>query len=168
MGAAAIPTSTSRWGLVRRCADTLRDIFRAARSRATSIQDDEYARNAAKKCISTERSRALEFVTALVVDLGRRCAHAEDAEAPGLYLAAVGRSAWADAHPNHHAPQLSRDEARIAEQIAQGEAENAEKAYDIDPSVGNAHRLLAASGKYVAAVKARDEAVRRDLAKRST
>lgn len=168
MRAAALPSPTNPMSLVARATATMKEIVRACRSRATRHQQWEYARTVAKANLSSDKAHAFEHVMALVVDLGHRSDHPENAEAPGLYLAAVGRSAWADAHPNHHAPQLSRDEARIAEQIAQGEAENAEKAYDIDPSVGNAHRLLAASGKYVAAVKARDEAVRRDLAKRST
>lgn len=170
MRAAALPAGTKPAILVARAAATFCDLLRAARARANAhrTQTWEYVRNVAKRNLSSVRGAALVQTTALAVDLGQRSEHPENAEQPFLYLAAVARSAWAESHPGTRATHLSRDEARIAEQIAQGEAENAEKRYDLDESVTNAHALLDASARYVAAVRARDEAIRRDLAFRST
>ena len=145
---------------------SFKDLLRAVRSRTTARQQIEYARAAAKSVLSSIRCKAVEIVIALVVDLAHRSEHVEDAEAPGLALAAIARAEWAATHPTTAQRLMSWEEASLLEELAQGEMENAEKALDLYPnSLTHRLRLREASAKYGAAKRIRDEALQRDLAR---
>lgn len=129
-------------------------------------QVGDVARNVAKAVLSSRRSRAIEQVVTLVIDVAQR-GSLEEAEAIGLELVAIARAEYAAAHPSERLAQLSIDEASIGEQLAQGERECAETAMNLHPTPTNRIRYLAASAKHSTAVKALDDAVRRDLARAS-
>ena len=151
---------------VERHASRLKDVIRYVRSRCTLKQVGDVARNVAKAVLSSRRSRAIEQVVTLVIDVAQR-GTLEEAEAIGLELVAIARTEYAAAHPSERPAQLSIDEASIAEQAAQGERECAEKAMDLFPTTTNRLRFLAASRRYEAAAKVLDDAVRRELASHS-
>lgn len=158
-----MPSTTSVASAVSRHARRLKDAFRFVRSRATRKQDDEYTRGIAKACLSSEKSKAIEHVTTLIVDIARRGELAE-AESLGHEFIAIARAEYLASHPTEQTRQLSVDEAGLAEQAAQGERECAEKAMDLFPTATNKLRFLASSLKYSAAAGALDAAVRRELA----
>jgi hypothetical protein len=151
-------SSTSRTTLVSRYATRLRDALRFVRARCTRKQNDEYTRNLAKKTLTSKQCKSIEHIVAFVVDVAQR-GTLENACAIGETLVAIARAEHASTHGWR--PQLSLDEAKIAEQLAQGELENAEKALDLDPkNVTKMLALLAASAKYDCAQRERDKLVR--------
>lgn len=162
MPTVTLGTTTTFGAAVARHTATLKDILRAAFSRTGKPQSD-YIRRLKKAVLSSLRCKAVEILVAFVVDLAHR-GSLEEAEGIGLQLAAIARAEYASAHPGETEVQLSFAEASIAEESAQGEMENAEEMLKHFPTLTNRLRLLAASGKYERAKRARDEAVRRQVA----
>lgn len=150
---------------VARHAARLKDMFRFGRSRATRRQEDAYTAQLAKDVLSRDDSRvkAVEHVVSLVVDIARRGTE-EDAAAIGEALIAIARVEWAAANPAPGAPRLSRAEAHMAEERAQGDRENAEVAMSNFPTLGNMLRFLGADAAYERAARELREAVRREVA----
>jgi hypothetical protein len=160
-------TTTTRAGAVARHAARLRETIRFAQSRASRQRDDEYARNVAKACLSSERSKAIEHVVVLTVDAARR-GDLGAAEAIGLHLQAIARCEHAAVHGE--GPQLSVQEAQLLEEEAEGEVERAEMAMAQNPtSLSHALVYLTAASKHERARRDLNAAVRRQIAEsRST
>lgn len=161
MTAFAFPTTTAFSATVARHANTLKEQLRFWRARAPIQQrTNSQASEIAKKVLSSEKSAAVEHVVGLVVDLAQRGSLA-DAESVGLSLAAIARAEWAAAHPAQRRVQLSREEAAIAEEQAEGVMESAETVLHMDPTNQSKRlALLAASATYKEALRIRDEVER--------
>lgn len=158
-----VSNSTNRQASVSRHAKSVKEALRRGRTFADRRQDDERARNIAKKVLSSDRSKAVEYVVTLVVDIAHR-GSLEDAEAIGQHLIAIARSEHAAAHPDGTRVQLSRAEAMLAEEAAEGDVEQAETALALEPTLGNMLRYLGASARHSRARRDLDEAVRREVA----
>lgn len=156
-------TSTSAPGLVSRYAGRIKDVLRYARGTADRKQTDEYARNVAKKCLSSDRSKAIEYCVALVVDAAQR-GTLEEAEAIGLELVAIARAEHAATHPAEPVARLSLAEAHLQAERAEGECDEAEAQMAHDPSVTNCLRYLAASARLTRAQRGLDDAARARVA----
>lgn len=155
-------TTTTLASAVSRHAQRLRETFRYVRSRTTRPQDCETTRNIAKACLSSEKSKAIEHVVAMTVDIARR-GTAEDAEAVGLALVAIARAEWAAV--NQAGPQMSVQEAQLAEEEAEGLVNRAEMDMAHNPgSATHALRYLSAASTHQRARRELDAAVRRQLA----
>lgn len=155
-------TTTSYRAVVARHAARIKDAFRFGFSRTTRPQS-EYVRSLKKSVLSSERCQAVELVCALVVDLAQR-GELEEATSIGEHLIATARVEHASANPATDAPILSRAEAHIAEERAQGEKENAETAMSNFPTLSNKLRFLAADAAYERAAKQFRTAVQREVA----
>ena len=164
MATLSLPHTTGMGAAVARHAERLKECFRWARSRATRKQENEYTRQLAKDVLSSDRRKSIEHVCALVVDIAQR-GSLEDAEAIGQSLIAIARSEHAAAHPGKDV-ELSRAEAHIAEEQAEGDVEICETRMALEPSTTNLIAFLAASARHARARRELDAAVRRDLAKR--
>lgn len=161
MTSAALSPTTPRVPSVARHAATVLDMIRAAWARCKRPQ------TMLAKDVFRGRSKAVEHVLAVVIDIAQAPETTlEEVESIGLAICAVIR---AEHGATHGWPvQLSRAEASIGEQIAQGERENAEKALDLDPRNRSKQlAFLAASAKYSCAARQLDEAVRREVVERS-
>lgn len=154
--------TTSIAAAVGRHAATLKDILRRAFSR-TAAPQSAYIRNVKKAVLSSIRCRAVELVVALVIDLARR-GSLEEAEAVGAHLTAIARAEYAAAHPEAVQVQLSRAEAQIAEEHAEGLVEEAETRLSLFPTLSNRLAYLAASAEHTRARQQLDAAVRREVA----
>lgn len=146
---------------VVRHAGRMKDTLRWARSRTKSPQSIDYVKVTAKAVLSGKQCKAVEIVTALVIDIAQR-GELGDAESIGQHLTAIARAEYAAAHPTERAPLLSFAEASIAEERAQGEMENAEEALKHFPTLTNRLRLIAASKNYERAKRIRDARVELD------
>lgn len=167
MATSAVRTTTNAHAAVSRHAASLKQTIRGARSRATVKQADEYTRNVAKAVLSSERTRAVEQVVALVVDVAQR-GSLEDAEAIGLHLAAIARAEHAAARPMEIRGVLSVPEAHALEEHAEGAVEEAETAMAHHPgSASHYLNYLTAAAAHTRARRQLDEAVRFEATKRS-
>lgn len=156
--APAISSTTAFPAAVARHASTLKDLFRRAFSRTTVPQSD-YIRRLKKSVLSSIRCRAVEIVTALVIDLAHR-GSLEEAEAIGLHLAAIARAE----HPGSD-PELTLAEAKIAEATLEGDCNAAEDRMLLDPTLTNRLAYLAAAAKHAEARRVLDRAVRAAIAR---
>lgn len=163
MTAIALPSTTNLRAVVSRHSARLKEALRRARSLAARRQESEYARNVAKAVLSSEKSKAVEQVVTLVVDIAQR-GTLEDAEAIGRALVAIARVEWAGAHPGVTGTQMSRAEAHLLEQEAQGKRETAEARMSEFPGLGNFLAFLAADAEYERAARLLRQAVQAEVA----
>lgn len=156
--------STNPRAVVARHAKRVTETVQWARSRTTRKQTDEHARSVAKKCLSSNRSKAIEYVVTLVVDAAQR-GSLEDSEAIGLHLVAIARAEHAAANPETLTAQLSVKEAQMLEEAAEGDVEQAEMAMaQNEDSLSHQLRYLAAAAAHTRTRRQLDAAVRRAAA----
>lgn len=166
MTTAAIPSTTTWRDAVVRHSRHLKDVLRFARSRAGRKQDDEYTRSLAKSVLSSERSKCIEQVVSLVLDVAKR-GTIEDAESIGHALVAIARAEWAASHTNQPA-RLSVEEAHLIEERTEGDVEQAETAMAHHPgSLTHYLAYLRTAAVHTAARRDLDDAVRRSAARAS-
>lgn len=161
MATLSVSSPTTFRVLVERHARTLKDIVRWVRDRCVLKQDAEYARNAAKANLSSDKSKAIEQVIALIIDVAQR-GSVENAAMIGEHFAAI---AYAE-HPDPTV-ELSLTEAHILEEQAEGEVEVWETKMARDSSATNILGYLGAAARHSAARRQLNRAAREDLAKRS-
>lgn len=154
------PTTNPRASVVRHTATVL-DMIRAAWARCKKPQ------TMLAKDLFRQRYKAVEHVLAVIIDIAQAPETTlDDVENIGLAICAVVRAEHAATHG--WPVRMTRPEASIAEQIAQGERENAEKALDLDPNNRSKQlAFLTASAKYSCAARRLDEAVRRQVVEQS-
>jgi hypothetical protein len=158
-------TTTGEVRAVARHAATVKDAFRRSRSLTTEKQTNPYVAQLAKDALTRDRSKCIEQVTALLVDLAVR-GTLEDSEAIGQHLTAIARAEYASAHPEAAHAELSIAEAHQLEERAEGAADEAECAM-AHHAGSMSHQLayLAASAVHTRARRELDEAVRRTVAR---
>lgn len=165
MTSLTIASTTNLQASVARHAASLKAALRRAFSlvdgRGTARPQSKYIAGVKKSILSSERCKAIELVLACVIDLARR-GSLEDATAIGEHITAIARAEWAAMHHGADRP-LSRAEAHIAEQKAQGEKENAEVAMTNFPSISTMLRFLAADAAYERAARDLRMAVQREV-----
>lgn len=156
-------TTTGPTPVVARHAETVKSAFRRSRSLTTAKQADPYVTQLAKDALSRDRSKCVLHVTALVVDLAQR-GSLEDAEAIGLHLQAIARAEYAATHPDGRVVELSIQEAHLAEERAEGIAEEAETGMAHNPgSLSHQLAYLSAAAVHQRARRDLDAAVRRSV-----
>lgn len=147
---------------VARHAALTKDLVRAGRSRARRPQQNPYVAQLAKDLLSREGAprRAFDQVASLIADLAHR-GRLEDAESIGLMYVAIARFE----HQKEHGagPALTRAEAHLAEEEAEGAVELAETAFAHEPTVGNYLAYLIRSAAHVRARLQLDDVIRREL-----
>lgn len=166
MATLTLGSTTTYRAAVARHSTRLRELFRAALSRTKPRRHSEYeySRHVAKAVLSSDRSKALEHVVALVIDLAQR-GHLEDATSIGEQLIAIARVEHAAVNQQPDAPQLSVDEAHLAEEYAEGAVEVAETALARNPhSLSHALAYLNAAATHTRTRRELDAAVRREFA----
>lgn len=162
MTSLSLASTTASTPAVVRHAASIKDALRRAFS-LTRVPQSKYIDRLKKSVLSSVRCKAVEIVCALVVDLARR-GSVEDAEAIGLHLSAIARAEHAAAHPEASQVQLSRAEAQIAEEHAEGLVEECETRLSLYPTLSNRLAYLAASAEHTRARQQLDAAVRREVA----
>lgn len=142
--------------MVRR-ASVVKDAIRRERARAPRGTSNDYVTQLAKDALTKGRSKCVEQVVAFVVELAQR-GQLEGAVLIARELQFAARAEYERLHP---ARELTLAEAHIAEECAEGAAEEAETAFVHSPTRGNADRYLAASVVHVTARERLDDVVRR-------
>lgn len=144
----------------------LRDAIRAARSRINHRErpSDAYTMGVAKAALGDRRSKCIEHITALVVDVAQR-GSLEDAESIAIALRQVARDAF---HRTHPARTESYADAWQHESAAQHRVDACERAFAMDPSESNEFRYVAAQAVYVVAQERLHDAMRREVARRTS
>jgi hypothetical protein len=120
-----VSRATTEWSpLVERGSALVIDAIREGRSRCTRGGQPKYIEQLAKDALNPNRdqSRCIEQVCALVIDIATR-GELVDAEEIGLRLIALAREAF---YAGKERPTLSLAEVHIAEEEAEGAAEDAE------------------------------------------
>lgn len=160
MAATTFPLSA-----VERHTKRLRELFKwgGARANERKPQHDDYVIQLRKDVLSRDRSKAIEHVVSLVVDIAQR-GSIDDAEAIGQALIAIARSEHAAANREERRVMLSRAEALLAEEAAEAAVEQAETSLALFPTLGNHLKYLALSAEHSRARRNLDDVVQRDIA----
>jgi hypothetical protein len=152
MGDPEMQTTTTRSDrvadIVARGTDLVKDAIRQGRARTTQSQRNGYTRQLAKDVLSRgddPRSRCVEQIVALVVDVVQR-GKLLDAYEIIWRLTSVAVEAH---HQEHGAePDMTWEEAHLAEEHAEGLVEEAETALVHRPTRANLDRYLFAAAAH--------------------
>jgi hypothetical protein len=150
-------STTDHASVVANGSTVVKDAIRQGRSRCTRGTQSKYVAELAKSIADARgRSRCVEQFLTFVVDIAQR-GELVDAEEIGLRLIALAREAHYEGKPR---PTRSLAEVHIAEEEAEGEAEDAETVMVHRPTRANYDVYLRKAAVHTSARRDMDGVVR--------